>query len=86
MGEGAGMNARVTLSPPLRRAVAELHARQTFQQHMAEHYPSATCEQLAEYLTVLRVPPVRGSGPWDGMRVHNLLKRVQRSAKSGATY
>lgn len=86
MDKGAGMTARITLSPPLRRALADLHARQTFQQHLAEHYPRATCEQLAEHLTIQKVPPVRGHGPWDVMRVHNLLKRAKRSAKSGAAH
>lgn len=82
MGAGAGMTGpeRVVLSPPVRRAVADLHAQRVFAEHVAAFFPRATYEQIARVLTARRVPPVRGRGPWDSMRVRNLLRRVQRSA------
>lgn len=75
---------RVVLSPPVRRAVADLHAQQIFRDHIAPHFPRATYDQLAGLLTARRVPPVRGRGPWDSMRVRNLLRRVDRTATDGA--
>lgn len=76
--------ARVVLSPAVRRAVADLHARQIFRSHIAPLFPRATYDQLAGLLTARRVPPVRGRGPWDSMRVRNLLRRVDRTATDGA--
>jgi hypothetical protein len=76
--------ARVVLSPPLRRAVADLHAVQVFQHHLAAHHPRATLDQMADLLTAERVPPVRGGGPWSAMRVCHLLGRVRRAARDGA--
>lgn len=79
-----GRGARVVLSPPLRRAVADLHAKRVWQEHLAGLWPRANLEQLADLLTLRQVPPVRGSGPWSAMRVHHLVQRVRRSANSGS--
>ena len=76
--------ARVVLSPPLRRAVADLHAQRVWQEHLTAYWPRANLEQLADLLTLRGVPTVRGSGPWSAMRVHHLVQRVRRSAKAGS--
>lgn len=74
---------RVVLSPPLRRAVADLHAQRVFEEHLAPHFPRASFEQLADLLTAERVPPVRGGGRWSGQRVYHLMQRARRAAKAG---
>jgi hypothetical protein len=81
--QGAG---RVVLSPPLRRAVADLHAARVFAEHLAPHFPRASFEQLADLLTAERVPPVRGSGRWNGQRVYHLLQRARRAAKTSGQH
>ena len=95
MGEGArrmtgrrenGRGARVVLSPPLRRAVADLHAQRVWQEHLAPLWQRANLHQMADLLTLRQVPPVRGSGPWSAMRVHHLVQRVRRSAKAGGKH
>ena len=83
-GQDPKPKGRAVLSPPLRREIADRHAQQVFQEHLAPHFPRATYQQLAQILTARRVLPVRGRGPWDSMRVRNLLRRVQRSATDGA--
>ena len=70
---------RVVLSPPLRREIADIHARAVFHQHLVAHHPRCSLEQLAGLLTAAAVPPVRGRGPWSAMRVHNLMRRLRRS-------
>lgn len=75
--------ARVVLSPPVRRAVADLHAKRVWAEHLAPLWPRANLEQLAAVLTLRQVPPVRGSGPWSAMRVYHLVQRVRRTARTG---
>ena len=77
---------RVALSPPLRRAVADLHAQRVFAEHLAQHFPRASFEQLADLLTAERVPPVRGSGRWSAQRVYHLMQRARRAAKTGGQH
>lgn len=78
-GNGPKPKGRVTLSPALRRQVADLHAAQVFQEHLAPHYPSATLEQMAHLLTLRRVPAVRAKGPWTEKRMYDLLHRAERA-------
>ena len=70
---------RVSLSPPLRAAIARMHARQTYLEHVAPLRPQATLDQLAAVLTVRRVPAVRGRSGWNSKRTHDLLHRAQRA-------
>ena len=70
---------RVTLSPALRRQVADLHAAQVFQEHLAQHHTKATLEQMAHLLTLRRVPAVRAKGPWTEKRMYDLLHRAERA-------
>lgn len=71
---------RVVLTPELRRAVAELHARAVFDEHLAPHFPDATYPQLAQLLTARRVPTVRGRARWSGQQVFHLLQRMRHAA------
>jgi len=80
------IQGRVVLSPPLRKAVADLHAVQVFKEYLAPHHPEATLPQLADLLTARQVPPVRGSGPWSPMRVHHLMMRARRAAEYGSRH
>ena len=77
---------RVTLSPALRREIADLHAARIFEEHLAEHFPRASFEQLAALLNAAQVPPLRGGGRWNTQRVHTLLQRARRAAKSGSSH
>jgi hypothetical protein len=63
-----------------------MHARQTFRQHLAEHFPRASFEQLADLLTAERVPPVRGAGGWSAQRVYHLMQRARRAARAGGQH
>lgn len=74
---------RASLAPALRRAVAELHAKRVFVDHIEAHLGRASYEQIAEALTVVAVPAVRCRGPWTGQMVFDLVRRVRRNAKSG---
>ena len=85
-GDDPKPKGRVALSPPLRRAVADLHAQRVFAEHLAQHFPRASFEQLADLLTAERVPPVRGSGRWNGQRVSHLMQRARRAAKTGGQH
>lgn len=85
-GNGPKPKGRVVLSPALRRQVADLHALAVVVEHVLPHHPQASLEQLAALLTLRRVPPVRGDGPWSAMRVHHLLQRAKRASKAGAEH
>jgi hypothetical protein len=78
----ATTHGRASLAPPLRRAVADLHARRVFLDHIEPHLGQASYEQIAAQLTVAAVPAVRGLGPWSGQQVYDLVQRLR--AKSGA--
>lgn len=84
-GSGPKPKNRVPLSPSLRRAVADVHARQVFLEHIAPHLGRASFTQLADYLTAERVPPVRGRS-WSGQVVYDLVRRARQTAKSGDGY
>lgn len=71
---------RITLSPPLRREIADMHARQVFRDYIQPLGGMCSYEQIAEILNTASVPPVRAKSAWDGMKVHTLLKRVRRGS------
>jgi hypothetical protein len=66
--------------------VADVHARQVFQTYLAEHFPRASFEQLADLLTAEGIPPVRGSGGWSAQRVYHLMQRARRVARAGGQH
>lgn len=70
----------IRLSPPLRRLVADIHARIVFDRYVKDSYAKAPLSEIARGLTHAGVLAPRGGRKWGEMRTYHMLARVERAS------